>query len=229
MLWLMSNLLGVVGIALILQSAFSGYELAQSAMLTLLAGSCALAASLLLLGRRVVAGGNSAAGLRSDLAYAALAAASTLGFILVTGNADGRAVPLAVGCFVLVWLVGTGTAVVERLGAAASLAASLIAALVMLTSAAPLWLAPLSELSGSSTVVNLVLAISPLTLLAVLADFDFLRTGWFYQHSVIGALRYEYPSGWALIANYALLSIAYIMVKKRHIGAEGAAISRTKA
>ena len=41
---------------------------------------------------------------------------------------------------------------------------------------------------------NLIIGISPLSALAVSLDLDYLRSNWFYQHSVLGSLRYEYLS-----------------------------------
>jgi hypothetical protein len=230
-LLLMSNALGVIGVALLLQSAFIGAELAQSAMLTLLVGSCAFAASLLLINQRyrMPAGRAPGQNTRTDLAYAALAAAVAMGFMLVTGNADQRALPLALGCALLVWLVGSAISLLERLGAPLALAASVVMTIVVAASAAPLWLAPLSELARSSLLVDAVLAVSPLTLLAALADFDYLRTGWFYQHSALGALRYTYPPDWALIAAYALLPTAAVLTARGRPAAGRPRASTTKA
>ena len=41
---------------------------------------------------------------------------------------------------------------------------------------------------------NLIVGASPLSAFAVSLDIDYLRTSWFYNHSVLGSLRYEYVS-----------------------------------
>lgn len=80
---------------------------------------------------------------------------------------------------------------------------SLTAALLL----APLWLGPLAELSGNKPMLsNLIVGISPLSVIATSLDFDYLRTSWFYKHSVLGSLRYEYFSA----SSYMLALIAII-------------------
>lgn len=74
-------------------------------------------------------------------------------------------------------------------------------ALVSLAVAAPLWAAPLAELNAS--LASLVACISPLSLLGVLVDYDYLRSAFFYQHSALGALAYRYPSAVAFAGCYA--------------------------
>jgi RsiW-degrading membrane proteinase PrsW (M82 family) len=72
---------------------------------------------------------------------------------------------------------------------------------------APIWLGPLAELSGNPpTMTNMIVGMSPFSVIATSMDFDYLRTSWFYQHSALGSLRYEYFS-WS---NYVLLLIALI-------------------
>ena len=78
----------------------------------------------------------------------------------------------------------------------------LVFLVIAISLSAPLWLGPLAEATGnSSTTTNLIVGVSPLSALAVSLDLDYLRTSWFYQHSVLGSLRYEYYS-WS---NYVLL------------------------
>ena len=59
--------------------------------------------------------------------------------------------------------------------------------------ALPIWLGPITEAAGNPMLLtNLMVAVSPLSALAVALDLDVLRTNWFYQHSALGSLRYEY-------------------------------------
>ncbi len=72
---------------------------------------------------------------------------------------------------------------------------------------APIWLGPLAEISGNPELMtNLIVGMSPLSAIAATMDLDYLRTSWFYQHSVIGSLRYEYFS-WV---NYVLFLVTLI-------------------
>jgi len=73
----------------------------------------------------------------------------------------------------------------------------------------PVWLSPLVELNGSLLwLTNTVIAMSPISAFAVALDIDIMRTGWFYEHSSIGSLRYEYPS-WGTYF-IALLTLAIL-------------------
>ena len=59
--------------------------------------------------------------------------------------------------------------------------------------AAPVWLGPVAEVTGNPAgLTNLIAGISPLSAFAVALDADILRTNWFYTHSALGSLRYEY-------------------------------------
>ncbi|MEL7449226.1 MAG: hypothetical protein AAFN78_08450 [Pseudomonadota bacterium] len=73
---------------------------------------------------------------------------------------------------------------------------------LFLASSAPLWAAPLAELHAP--LATLVACASPLSLLGVLMDHDYLRTAFFYQHSALGALSYRYPSAGAFVVAYAV-------------------------
>ena len=73
--------------------------------------------------------------------------------------------------------------------------------------ATPVWLGPLAEMSGNwPWLTNAIVAISPISLFATALDLDVLRTSWFYEHSVLGSLRYAYPSWGATVAVLAILT-----------------------
>ena len=60
--------------------------------------------------------------------------------------------------------------------------------------ALPLWLGPVAAArGGESAVGGLALLCSPLVHLAAAADSDLLRIPWFYSHTVLGSMRFEYP------------------------------------
>ena len=74
--------------------------------------------------------------------------------------------------------------------------------------ALPIWLGPLAETAGNPMLLtNLIVAASPLSALAVALDLDVLRTNWFYQHSALGSLRYEYFSWLGYVAVLGIFSI----------------------
>jgi hypothetical protein len=86
-------------------------------------------------------------------------------------------------------------------------------AAVIAAAAAPVWAGPLAEQSGGT---EYVLAASPLTLLAALAGHDYLRDPWWYTHSALGALRFEYPTGGALVAAYLCASALLLAIAGFH-------------
>jgi squalene-hopene/tetraprenyl-beta-curcumene cyclase len=92
-------------------------------------------------------------------------------------------------------------------------------ALAGLSAGAPVWFAPIAErLSDMQFLTDLSIAISPLSYLAVIADFDYLRTPWFYAHSALGSIRYSYPNPWILAAAYAVtagIGLALILRRKQ--------------
>ncbi len=71
---------------------------------------------------------------------------------------------------------------------------SVAAAVLALFTFGPLWAAPAVELAGNPAwLTDAVVASSPLTIVAVAADLDYLRTSWFYANSALGSMRYAYP------------------------------------
>lgn len=76
-----------------------------------------------------------------------------------------------------------------------------------LVTTAPLWLGPLAErFAAWPGMVDTVVAVSPLSYLAVLAGEDYLHYDWFYQHTPVGGLPYAYPSAVLWSAGCAALT-----------------------
>ena len=83
--------------------------------------------------------------------------------------------------------------------------------------ALPIWLGPLAETAGNPMLLtNWIVAVSPLSALAVALDLDVLRTNWFYQHSALGSLRYEYFSWLGYVAVLGILSIVIAAKGRSH-------------
>jgi hypothetical protein len=107
-------------------------------------------------------------------------------------------------------------------GAPAREAAVLATALALwLLAAAPVLLAPLAEshpssFSSSPWFGDALLAVSPLTQLAVAAGNDLLRNDWFYAHSALAGMPVSYPHlGLALPACLALGALPAALERRR--------------
>jgi hypothetical protein len=82
--------------------------------------------------------------------------------------------------------------------------------------AAPVWLGPLLEaFGGPERAVDLVVAASPLTYLAVLCGYDYLRQDWFYAHSTVASLRFAYPTALTPTVFYLALAVALSVIDQR--------------
>jgi hypothetical protein len=87
---------------------------------------------------------------------------------------------------------------------------------------APLWLAgALDALSRRPGSLDVLVAVNPLTALCAAAQTDYLRMDWFYRHSPLGSLRFDYPAPAALFAAYAgLVSGAVLLLALRGAAAK---------
>ncbi|MCX2980325.1 hypothetical protein EYC98_05505 [Halieaceae bacterium IMCC14734] len=149
-------------------------------------------------------------------------ALAALGQGLAAGLAFLCSVPLLTSLNAVVsaslWLLCAGIAILVILSSLAQqalqlrqqLSASLAAAAVTITTLilmlAPLWLGPLAA-SGSENMGAIALFISPLSLLAGLADIDFMRSSWSYRYSELAAMPVTYPPLVLLLALYGGLMI----------------------
>ena len=81
--------------------------------------------------------------------------------------------------------------------------------LTLLIGSTTLWLGPMAELLvlGDDT-VNTIIAVSPLSYLSVAAQYDYLRSDWFYRNTPFGSLRFAYPELAILSTVYLSLSMA---------------------
>lgn len=80
---------------------------------------------------------------------------------------------------------------------------------------APLWMSPLCLLFPQTpAIVDISIAVSPLSYLAVLMESDYLRSDWFYRNTVYGGLRYHYPSIYSYLQVQAILLTLLYFIKK---------------
>ena len=193
--------LGMAVLALVVQLPLDRESLAPSAGLAAHASAVTVTAWLLM---ATGTAHENRHDLTSLLITAGTAALATAALILATGPFDLRILALPSATFLLVGCFGAILRGISALTENRLVGATALLTVTTLFTTAPLWLGPAVEhFANQQSVVNTVLALSPLTYLAALADFDFLRTDWFYEHSVLGSLRYQYPSGWLMSALYA--------------------------
>lgn len=124
-----------------------------------------------------------------------VSALTGLGCLAIQGIAPAQAMPLAVLVLAIV------TAVQAALGMGLPRAA--IATGVIALMAAPLWLAPIAYLAGSTQPVSdWIVWLSPATQLAAAANCDVLRLDFLYRHSTLGTLHWSYPPPLASIVGW---------------------------
>lgn len=114
---------------------------------------------------------------------------------------------LALATGVLALCLAVATRVLARLSNDPALAPTWVFMGALAGIALPLWAAPLVEtgLLGNNG-GNWLIALSPLSYLAVAAQWDYLRDPWFYQYTPLGGLRFDYPSTLSLSTAYLGLS-----------------------
>jgi hypothetical protein len=72
--------------------------------------------------------------------------------------------------------------------------------------AAPLYLSVIAEATSHQTlIVDTIIAASPVSYLAGIADYDYLRSTWFYQNMPFGGLRFNYPAP-------GIMTVCYISI-----------------
>lgn len=197
--------------------AYSASDLQGSARLVLVASVIALLSPLFWPGRAATASATGRRILGWSLAAVLLAVIATLGasdppHIAATG------VMLLLICIATLGAASWFEAFFARRGATAATASDasawLTAALLAVLAAAPLWLGPAAELASAERppALQAVVAVSPLTHVAVASGNDLLRNQWFYQHSNLAGLRFDYPRFAPVVAVYTALAFALVLV-----------------
>jgi hypothetical protein len=160
--------------------------------------------------------------LGSGLALHPLGTAATLA---VTAGLGAAVATLATGAqpqvavLVLIGLMALGLAALgdglRALTGGPGTAAAWTLALVLIIGASPVWLLPLhGSIDPGPVGLNTLIAVNPLTHVAVLTGTDWPRSDWFYRHSALGSLRYAYPSAFAVVTWYLLVPIAWLGVRR---------------
>ena len=92
----------------------------------------------------------------------------------------------------------------------------IVLTVVILFSSAPMWLGPIAYIHGQNEkLINTIINISPLSYLSVMADYDYLRSPWFYQNTPYGGLRFAYLTPALSTAYYLLCSGLAVIACRR--------------
>lgn len=143
---------------------------------------------------------------RRALEWAGVLGGVAGGLVLLSGGGLELASHLAVGVAVLSFALAALTRLLVRVTGEPGRPRLWIVAGLALCAAAPIWLGPLAERLGAAPgLVDSVIAVSPLSYLAVLAETDYLRVQWFYSHSPLGSLPFDYPGWVASTGSWILL------------------------
>jgi hypothetical protein len=100
--------------------------------------------------------------------------------------------PLTGGLMLLVLLFGSLTLALARRLDDCRLASRIGMGLLLISLSVPLWAAPLILTGFGAALVDTIIALCPVSYLASLADIDYLRSDWWYQHMPYGGMRYNY-------------------------------------
>lgn len=119
-----------------------------------------------------------------------------------------RSLRLAAGVLMLVWLFSAMQSLIRVYAASHASAMIHFTLIAGACCAAPLYLSVVAEaVSHQTLVVDAIIAASPVSYLAALADYDYLRSTWFYQHTPFGGLRFNYPAAGVMTVGYFITSL----------------------
>lgn len=204
------------------------HELQSSAARVLVTAVVAVLAPLLWPGCAATAAGT----IVRAIAWSAIAAALAALLLLLPGSAPQPPLRVAVACTLLLLLLlplHAAAASVEAMGlrllrdraAAQALAGTVVALALVLWASVPVWAGPAAALASmpGDTLIDGVVAASPLTHLAVAGGNDLLRNEWFYQHANLAALPVSYPELTPIAAIHAVaapaaLALAFVALRR---------------
>lgn len=155
-------------------------------------------------------------------------AASVASLILMAVNHLASFVPTsaltsASGVFATLFLLAGVTNCLAALGFGVPRAHQLVLVALLLSSSAPLWLGPLAAAWPSGPDVTVKLC--PLAYLAAMMEYDVLRSDWFYQHTPLGGMRFDYPGTFfgttLFLGTGALGFFVSSCLSGRHVGIGG--------
>jgi hypothetical protein len=141
------------------------------------------------------------------------AVASAAGFLILSSPLPFfghgiRIYQLAGSVLILILLFSAVQSLIHTYTSSRASALTLFTLLAAAFIAAPLYLSVLAEATSNQTlVVDSIIAASPVSYLAGIADYDYLRSGWFYQHMPFGGLRFNYPAPGFMTVFYVITTL----------------------
>lgn len=147
---------------------------------------------------------------RVVMLWAAMAAAgfltlSSSPFYFEQGN---RNFQLAGGVLILVLLFSAVQSLIRAYTSSHASSMTLFTLIAGVFFAAPLYLSVVAEANSQQTpVVDSILAASPVSYLAAIVNYDYLRSSWFYQHMPFGGLRFNYPTAGVMTVCYLITTL----------------------
>ena len=147
---------------------------------------------------------------RIVMLWAAMAAA---GFLALSSSPlyfeqGNRSFQLAGGVLILVLMFSAMQSLIRVHTSSRANSMTLFTLIAGAFFAAPLYLSGLAEAnSQQSLVVDSIIAASPVSYLAAITDYDYLRSSWFYQHMPFGGLRFNYPTPGVMTVYYVITTL----------------------
>ena len=125
-------------------------------------------------------------------------------FYFEQGN---RGLQVAGGVLILVLLFSAIQSLLQLYSSNHSSSKILLTLITGVFVAAPLYLSVVAEATSHQRLVDSIIAASPVSYLAAIADYDYLRSNWFYQHMPFGGLRFNYPSPSVMTFCYIVITL----------------------
>jgi hypothetical protein len=147
---------------------------------------------------------------RAMLLWAAMAAAGflSLSWSPLFFEQGNRSVQLAGAVLILVLLFSSMQSLIRAYAPSRASSMTLFTLLAGVFITAPLYLSVAAEAAPhQALVVDSIIAASPVSYLSGIADYDYLRSGWFYQHMPFGGLRFNYPDPGFMTVCYVVFTL----------------------
>jgi hypothetical protein len=142
--------------------------------------------------------------------WAAMAAAGflSLSWSPLFFEQGNRSVQLAGAVLILVLLFSSMQSLIRAYAPSRASSMTLFTLLAGVFITAPLYLSVAAEAAPNQVlVVDSIIAASPVSYLSGIADYDYLRSGWFYQHMPFGGLRFNYPDPGFMTVCYVVITL----------------------
>lgn len=120
---------------------------------------------------------------------------------------ENRSLQLAGGVLILVLLFGAMRCLIRVYSSSHANSMMLFTLITGAFFTAPLYLSVVAEATSHQALVDAIIAASPVSYLAGIVDYDYLRSSWFYQHMPYGGLRFNYPATGIMTVCYLIITL----------------------